>query len=108
MEKEFNLESFIIKLKQIIVKNLTDFRKNGGNRFESAPADDAFTTTRFRPINRLVLHGRGFLKGCKNIDEKYLYCSSFFCSLTLHAGTGGIHRFLGCLIMLLFQSRISN
>ena len=44
----------------------------------------------------------------KYIDEKCLYCSSFFCFLTLHAGTGGIHRFLGFLIMLVFQSRISN
>ena len=41
-------------------------------------------------------------------DEQCLYCSSFFCFLTLHAGTGGIHRFLGFLIMLVFQSRISN
>ena len=44
----------------------------------------------------------------KYIDEKCLYCSSFFCFLTLHAGTGGIHRFLGFLIMLVFHSRISN
>ena len=44
----------------------------------------------------------------KYIDEKCLYCSSFFCFLTLHAGTGGIHKFLGFLIMLVFQSRISN
>ena len=45
----------------------------------------------------------------KCIDEKCLYCSSFFCFLTLLlAGTGGIHRFLGFLIMLVFQSRISN
>ena len=44
----------------------------------------------------------------KYIDEKCLYCSSFFCFLTLHAGTGGIHRFLGFLIMLVFQSCISN
>ena len=36
----------------------------------------------------------------KYIDEKCLYCSSFFCFLTLHADTGGIHRFLGFLIML--------
>ena len=43
----------------------------------------------------------------KYIDEKYLYCSSFF-FLTLHAGTGGIHKFLSFLIMLVFQSRISN
>ena len=41
-------------------------------------------------------------------DEKCLYCSSFFFFLTLHAGTGGIHSFLGFLIMLVFQSRISN
>ena len=26
----------------------------------------------------------------KYIDEKCLHCSSFFCFLTLHAGTGGI------------------
>ena len=44
----------------------------------------------------------------KYSDEKCLYCSSFFCFLTLHAGTGDIHIFLGFLIMLVFQSRISN
>ena len=44
----------------------------------------------------------------KYIDEKCLCCSSFFCFLTLHAGTVGIHKFLGFLIMLVFQSRISN
>ena len=44
----------------------------------------------------------------KYIDEKCLYCSSFFCFLTLHAGTGGIHKFLGFLILLVFQSRISS
>ena len=44
----------------------------------------------------------------KYIDEKYLYCSFFFCFLTLHAGTGGIHKFLGFLIMLVSQSCISN
>ena len=44
----------------------------------------------------------------KYIDEKCCYCSSFFCFLTLHAATGGIHKFIGFLIMLVFQSRISN
>ena len=44
----------------------------------------------------------------KYIDEKCLCCSSFSCFLTLHAGTVGIHKFLGFLIMLVFQSRISN
>ena len=44
----------------------------------------------------------------KYIDEKCLYCSSFFCFLTLHAGTGGYHKFLGFLIMLVSQSCISN
>ena len=44
----------------------------------------------------------------KYIDEKCLYCSFFFCFLTLHAGTGGIHKFLGFLIMLVSQSCISN
>ena len=44
----------------------------------------------------------------KYIDEKCLHCSSFFCFLTLHAGTGGIHKFLGFLIMLVSQSCISN
>ena len=39
----------------------------------------------------------------KYIDEKCLYCSFFFCFLTLHAGTGGIHKFLGFLIMLVSQ-----
>ena len=33
----------------------------------------------------------------KYIDEKCLYYSSFFCFLTLHAGTSGIHKFLGFL-----------
>ena len=32
----------------------------------------------------------------------------FLLFLTLHAGTGGIHKFLNFLIMLVFQSRISN
>ena len=41
-------------------------------------------------------------------DEKCLYSSSSFSFLTLHAGTVGIHKFLGCLIMLVSQSRISN
>ena len=40
--------------------------------------------------------------------QKCLYRSSFFCFLTLHAGTGGIHKFLGFLIMLVSQSCISN
>ena len=44
----------------------------------------------------------------KYTDEKCLYCSSFLCFLTLHAGAGGIHKFLGFLIMLVFQSRILN
>ena len=44
----------------------------------------------------------------KCFDEKCLYCSFFFCFLTLHAGTGGIHKFLGFLIMLVSQSCISN
>ena len=44
----------------------------------------------------------------KYIDEKCLYCSFFLCFLTLHAGTGGIHKFLGFLIMLVSQSCISN
>ena len=34
--------------------------------------------------------------------------SFLFCFLTVHAGTGGIHKFLGFLIMLVSQSRISN
>ena len=38
----------------------------------------------------------------KYTEEKGLYCSSFFCFSTLHAGTGGIHKFLGFLIMLVF------
>ena len=42
------------------------------------------------------------------IVEKCLHCSSFSCFLTLHAGTGGIHKFLGFLIMLVSQSCISN
>ena len=41
-------------------------------------------------------------------DERCLYWLSFFCFLTLHAGTVGIHKFLGCLIMLVFQGRILN
>ena len=38
------------------------------------------------------------------IEEKCLYCSSFFCFSTLHAGTGGIHKFFNVsfLIMLVF------
>ena len=42
----------------------------------------------------------------KYIDKKCLHCSSFFCFLILHAGTGGIHKFLSFFIN--FQSRISN
>ena len=38
----------------------------------------------------------------KYTEEKCLYCSSFFCFSTLHAGTGGIHQFLDFLIMLFF------
>ena len=38
----------------------------------------------------------------KYTEEKFLYCSSFFCFSTLHAGTSGIHKFLGLLIMLIF------
>ena len=44
----------------------------------------------------------------KYIDEKCLYCSFFFGFWTLHAGTGGLQKFLGFLIMLVFQSRISK
>ena len=44
----------------------------------------------------------------KYIDEKCLYCSCFFGFWTLHAGTGGLQKFLGFLIMLVFQSRISK
>ena len=42
------------------------------------------------------------------IEEKCLYCSFFFCFLTLYAGTGGIHKFLGFLILLVSQGYISN
>ena len=38
----------------------------------------------------------------KYTEEKFLYCSSFFCFSTLRAGTSGIHKFLGLLIMLIF------
>ena len=38
----------------------------------------------------------------KYSEEKFLYCSSFFCFSMLHAGTRGIHKFLGLLIMLIF------
>ena len=38
----------------------------------------------------------------KYTEEKFHYCSSFFCFSTLHAGTNGIHKFLGLLIMLIF------
>ena len=31
----------------------------------------------------------------KYTEEKFLYWSSFFCFSTLHAGTSGIHKFLG-------------
>ena len=33
----------------------------------------------------------------KYTEEKCLYCPSLFCFSTLHAGTGGIHKFLGFL-----------
>ena len=38
----------------------------------------------------------------KYTDEKFLYCSYFFCFPKLHAGTSGIHKFLGLLIMSIF------
>ena len=38
----------------------------------------------------------------KYTEEKLLYCLSSFCFSTLHAGTSGIHKFLGLLIMLIF------
>ena len=38
----------------------------------------------------------------KYTKEKCLYCSSFVCFSTLYADTGGIHKFLGFLIMLVF------
>ena len=38
----------------------------------------------------------------KYTEEKCLYCASFFCFSTIHAGTGRIHKFLGFLIMLVF------
>ena len=57
---------------------------------------------------RLIFFWPGFLKGCKSALTKnasVVHLSSVF--LTLHAGTGGIDKFLGFLIMLVFQSRIS-
>ena len=39
----------------------------------------------------------------KYTEEKGLYCSSSFFFSTLHAGTGGIHKFLSFLIMLVFK-----
>ena len=49
------------------------------------------------------------LKGCKNTLTKNAFIVHLFLLfLTLHAGTGCIHRFLDFLIMLVFQSRISN
>ena len=47
--------------------------------------------------------GEDSSRDAKYIDEKCLYCSFFFCFLTLHAGTGGIHKFFGFLIMLVSQ-----
>ena len=38
----------------------------------------------------------------KHTEEKCLYCSSFVCFSTFHAFTGGIHKFVGFLIMLVF------
>ena len=59
----------------------------------------------YRPEAR----GRGFLKGCKNTLTKNVSIVHFsFVFLTLPAGTGGIHKFLGFLIMLVSQSCISN
>ena len=55
----------------------------------------------------LFLHWQGFLEGCKNTLTKNASIVHLF-FLTLHAGTGGIHKFVGFLIMLVFQSRISN
>ena len=58
-------------------------------------------TPSWRPINGLFLHWRGFLKRCKNTLTKNVSIVHFsFVFLTLHAGTCGIHKFLGFLIML--------
>ena len=51
------------------------------------------------PIFKLARIPQGMQK---YTEEKFLYCSSFFCFSTLHAGTSGIHKFLGLLIMLIF------
>ena len=39
--------------------------------------------------------GEDSSRDAKYTVEKYLYCSFFFCFSTLHAGTSGIHKFLG-------------
>ena len=58
---------------------------------------------------RLIFTLRRIPQGMqKYIDQKCLNPSSFFCFLRLHAGTGGIHTFLGFLIILVSQSCISN
>ena len=62
-------------------------------------------TTSWSPINGLFLHCHGFLKGCKYTMMKnasIVYLSFVF--WTLHAGTGGIHKFLGCLIVSFSRS----
>ena len=52
---------------------------------------------------RLIFTLARFPQGMqKYTEEKGLYCSSFFCFSTLHAGTGGTHKFLGFLITLVF------
>ena len=58
---------------------------------------------------RLIFTLRRILQGMQEyIDEKCLNPSSFFCFLTLDAGTGGIHKFLAFLNLLVSQSCISN
>ena len=48
---------------------------------------------------RLIFTLTRILQGMQKYAEN---CSSFFCFSTLHAGTGGIYKFLG-LIMLVFE-----
>ena len=74
-----------------------------------------YSRQRTRAINHITGHNQE-LKAVKRLiftlaripqemqkytEEKCLYCSSSFCFSTLHAGTGGIHKFLGFFLLLL-------
>ena len=57
---------------------------------------------------RLIFTLARIPQGMQNTLTKNACIVHLSCLLTLHTGTGGVHSFLGFLIMLVFQSGISN